>query len=83
MSRIDSMTITYSNGAKLIQTAGPARKQPKAGDEKYVKSTRKTMIRQQAKHGNAYMVNRGKPVWEWVEKGSDRDRCARTTAERQ
>ena len=66
--RIDSMTITYRSG--------PARKKPKAGDEKFVKKTGKTMIRQQQRHGAAYVVSNGRPVWEWVEKGSERDRTS-------
>lgn len=65
--RIDSMRITYR--------AGQGRKKPKAGDEKVVKGV--TYIRQQERHGGAYVVSSGRPVWEWVVKGSDRDRTAR------
>lgn len=35
------------------------------------------MIRQQVRHGGAYVVSNGRPVWEWVEKGSEQDRTAR------
>ncbi|MNW21079.1 hypothetical protein D3C71_2217930 [compost metagenome] len=52
------------------------RKKPQAGDEKFVKGTGKTMIRQQvySQTMRAWVVSYGRPVWEWVEKGSDRDR---------
>ncbi|MCY1296787.1 hypothetical protein D9M70_461970 [compost metagenome] len=59
----------------------PARKKPKAGDEKTVKGV--TMIRQQARipvglpHAGAYIVSGGRPVWEWVVKGSESDRSTR------
>lgn len=59
--------------------SGPRRKKPKAGDEKIVKGV--TMIRQQRRvppgmpHAGAYLVGSGgHPLWEWVEKGSERDR---------
>jgi len=57
----------------------PKRKKPKAGDEKVVKGV--TMIRQQQRmeygpHAGAYMVSNGRPLWEWVEKGSSKDRTA-------
>lgn len=59
-------------------TSGPRRKKPKAGDEKIVKGV--TMIRQQRRvpaglpHAGAYCVSSGRPVWEWVVKGSEDDR---------
>lgn len=71
--RIDSMTITYRSG--------PARKKPKAGDEKVVKGV--TYIRQQRRvpkglpYAGAYLVSSGRPVCEWVVKGSEDDRSAR------
>lgn len=57
----------------------PRRKKPQAGDEKVVKGV--TMIRQQQRmtygpYAGAYLVSNGRPVWEWVEKGSDKDRMA-------
>lgn len=54
----------------------PKRKKPQAGDEKVVKGV--TMIRQQecSRTYRAYVVSNGRPVWEWVEKGGERDRCA-------
>ena len=58
-------------------TCGPVRKKPKAGDEKFVKKTGKTMIRQQQMSRGMMMVSGSRPMWEWVEKGSDRDRSAR------
>lgn len=54
----------------------PVRRKPQAGDTKFVKKTGKTMIRQQQKHGNAWVVSSGRPVWEWVEKGGPLDRKA-------
>lgn len=61
-------------------TTAPKRKRAKAGDEKVVKGV--TMIRQQQRmpagcfHEGAYLVSNGRPVWEWVEKGSKSDRTA-------
>ena len=56
--------------------SGPApKKKPKAGDEKTVKGV--VMIRQQAHTGWGWRVSNGKPVWEWVVKGSEDDRMAR------
>lgn len=62
-------------------SCGPARNKPKAGDEKIVRGV--TMIRQQQRvpvgqpHAGAYLVSNGRPVWEWVEKGGERDRRAK------
>ena len=58
-------------------TSAPKRKKPQAGDEKVVKGV--TYIRQQeySRTYGAYVVSNGRPVWEWVEKGSERDRRAR------
>lgn len=59
----------------------PKRKRPQAGDEKVVKGV--TMIRQQRRvppglpHAGAHLVSNGRPVWEWVVKGSGEDRRAR------
>ncbi len=73
VSRIDSITYTVSRK--------PARKQPKAGDERFLKGRQVWQIRQQVMHvypgGSGRMagvVSNGRPVWEWVDKGSDRDR---------
>lgn len=59
---------------KITISSGPLRKKPRAGDEKVVKGV--TFIRQQqySKEYRAYLVSNGRPVFEWVEKGSDRDR---------
>ena len=62
--RIDSMTIHIRRGS-------PPRKL-KEGDEKYVKGV--LMVRQQMRSFGRGMVSSGRPVWEWVEHGSDRDR---------
>jgi hypothetical protein len=56
-------------------TTGPKRRNPKAGDEKVVKGV--TYIRQQVRTSQGYQVTDHGPVWEWVEKGSERDRAAR------
>jgi hypothetical protein len=62
--RIDSITYTARRGS-------PPRK-PKAGDEKIVKG--KLMVRQQCQGQGRLMISNGRPVWEWVEWGSQRDR---------
>lgn len=62
--RIDSITYTYRRGT-------PPRKL-KEGDEKYVKGVR--MVRQQMHSFGRGMVSNGRPVWEWVAWGSERDR---------
>lgn len=71
--RIDSMRVTYRTGT--------ARKEPKAGDEKVVGGV--TYIRQQERvrqglpRAGAFVFSNGRPVWEWVVKGSEKDRTAR------
>ncbi|QKE22881.1 hypothetical protein 8P_062 [Pseudomonas phage 8P] len=65
--RIDSIRMTYRTE--------PPRKKPQAGDIRVIKG--KTMIRQQVRHNGMYVVSGGRPVWEWVEKGGERDRTAR------
>jgi hypothetical protein len=59
---------------KITVSSCTVRKKPKSGDEKVVKGV--TYIRQQeySKTYGAYVVSNGRPVWEWVEKGGDRDR---------
>lgn len=56
-------------------TAAPKRKKPKAGDVKTVKGV--VFIRQQVRSEHGYHVTSHGPVWEWVEKGGDRDRSAK------
>lgn len=55
---------------------GPIRKKPRSGDEKVVKGV--TYIRQQqySQRDRAWCVSNGRPVWEWVEKESERDRTS-------
>ena len=72
--RIDSITYTMRRG--------PERKKPQAGDERFLKGRGVTQIRQHAKskcgpHAGAYLMSNGRPVWEWVDKGSADDRSAR------
>jgi hypothetical protein len=62
--RIDSVTIHIRRGS-------PPRKL-KEGDEKYVKGV--LMVRQQMQSFGMNMVSNGRPVWEWVAWGSERDR---------
>lgn len=64
--RIDSITYTFRRGS-------PPRKL-KEGDEKYVKGV--LMVRQHQHSFGRAMVSNGRPVWEWVERGSARDRKA-------
>ncbi len=62
---------------RIHYSYGPARKEPKAGDLKFLKGRGAWMIRQQeySRYYCAYVVNsRGKPAWEWVERGGERDR---------
>lgn len=63
--RVDRMILHFSSG--------PDRRTPKAGDEKYVAGVLK--VRQQSKAFGYTMVSNGRPVWEWVDWGSERDRC--------
>lgn len=61
---------------KVRMYSGPApRKKPQAGDEKTLKDGT-VMIRQQVHTGYGWQVSNGKPVWEWVVKGSSEDRKA-------
>lgn len=62
--RIDSIRYSYSR----------ERKKPKAGDERFLKGRQVWQIRQQEVHRGMSVVTRHGPVWEWVDKGSDRDR---------
>lgn len=59
-------------------SSAPVRKLPKAGDERYLKGRGVTQIRQQeySKMYRAWIVSNGRPVWEWVDKGSERDRTS-------
>lgn len=52
------------------------RKQPRAGDEKTLKNGT-VMIRQQVHTRFGWQVSNGRPVYEWVVKGSEDDRMAR------
>ena len=63
------ITVRMYSGAAL-------RKKPKAGDEKTLKNGT-VMIRQQLHTGWGWQVSNGKPVYQWVVKGSEDDRMAR------
>lgn len=64
--------------ASIRYSCGSSRKAPKAGDERYLKGRGVTQIRQQeySKIYRAWVVSNGRPVWEWVDKGSERDRTS-------
>ena len=57
-------------------STAPTRKKPKAGDRRFLKGRQVWQVRQQVKVGGAYLVSGGssRPVWEWVDEGSERDR---------
>lgn len=59
-------------------SSAPIRKVPKAGDERFLKGRGVWQIRQQeySKFYRAWVVAHGRPVWEWVDKGSERDRTS-------
>ncbi|MFL1477842.1 hypothetical protein [Pseudomonas grimontii] len=60
-----------------------AKPKPQAGDERFLKGRGVQQIRQQqySKMYRAYMVSNGRPVWEWVDKGSERDRTSEAWSE--
>ncbi len=54
-------------------TTTPRRAKPAAGDERLMKGA--IHIRQQRRAScGAFIVNNGRPVWEWVIKGGEYDR---------
>lgn len=60
-------------------STAPARKKPKAGDERYLKGRGVWQVRQQKivndpVYGYCRLVNSHGPVFEWVDRGSDQDR---------
>lgn len=73
--------MTASRITHIRLNTSPIRKEPKAGDERYLKGRQVQQIRQQVRywtgpHHGAYAVSNGRPVWEWVDKGSERDRTS-------
>ena len=56
----------------------PTKPKPQAGDERFLKGRGVQQIRQQqySQMYRAYMVSNGRPVWEWVDKGSEKDRTS-------
>lgn len=60
-----------------------AKPKPQAGDERFLKGRGVQQIRQQqySKAYRAYMVSNGRPVWEWVDKGSEEDRTSAAWSE--
>lgn len=67
------MTVT-----SIRYSTAQARPKPQAGDERFLKGRGVTQIRQQqySTMYRAYMVSNGRPVWEWVDKGSEKDRTS-------
>ena len=59
-------------------STAPTKPKPQAGDERFLKGRGVQQIRQQqySKMYRAYMVSNGRPVWEWVDKGSEEDRTS-------
>lgn len=60
-------------------STAPARKKPKAGDRRFLKGRQVWQVRQQKivnhpLYGWCRLVSSGRPVWEWVDEGSDEDR---------
>lgn len=55
-----------------------AKTKPQAGDERFLKGRGVQQIRQQqySKTYRAWVVRNGRPVWEWVDKGSEKDRMS-------
>ena len=56
---------------------------PQAGDERFLKGRGVQQIRQQqySKMYRAWVVCNGRPVWEWVDKGSEKDRTSEAWSE--
>jgi len=67
------MTVT-----SIRYSTAQTKPKPQAGDERFLKGRGVTQIRQQqySKMYRAYMVSNGRPVWEWVDKGSAEDRTS-------
>lgn len=71
--RVDSITYGFRRAA--------APKKPQAGDERFLKGRQVTQIRQQCRKyfwdgSAAGLVSNGRPLWEWVDKGSEQDRTS-------
>lgn len=67
------MTVT-----SIRYSSAQTKPKPQAGDERFLKGRGVQQIRQQqySKLYRAYMVSNGRPVWEWVDKGSEKDRMS-------
>lgn len=67
------MTVT-----SIRYSTAQAKPKPQAGDERFLKGRGVTQIRQQeySKMYRAWVVCNGRPVWEWVDKGSEKDRTS-------
>lgn len=70
--------MTASRITHIRFNTSPIRKKPQAGDERFLKGRGVWQVRQQVRvHDRYWLVSNGRPVWEWVDKGSDRDSSAR------
>lgn len=67
------MTVT-----SIRYSTAQTKPKPQAGDERFLKGRGVQQIRQQqySQMYRAYMVSNGRPVWEWVDKGSEKDRTS-------
>ncbi|WP_288081216.1 hypothetical protein [Pseudomonas sp.] len=72
------MTVT-----SIRYSTAQAKPKPQAGDERFLKGRGVQQIRQQqySTMYRAYMVSNGRPVWEWVDKGGEKDRTSEAWSE--
>lgn len=72
------MTVT-----SIRYSTAPAKPKPQAGDVRFLKGRGVTQIRQQqySTMYRAYMVSNGRPVWGWVDKGSEQDRTSEASSQ--
>lgn len=72
------MTVT-----SIRYSTAQTKPKPQAGDERFLKGRGVQQIRQQqySQMYRAYIVSNGRPVWEWVDKGSVDDRTSEAWSE--
>lgn len=71
-------SLEVASVTSIRYSTAPAKPKPQAGDERFLKGRSVTQIRQQqySKMYRAWVVCNGRPVWEWVDKGSEKDRTS-------
>lgn len=76
-------SLEMASVTSIRYSTAQAKPKPQAGDERFLKGRGVQQIRQQqySKMYRAYMVCNGRPVWEWVDKGSERDRTSEAWSE--